>query len=142
MIRGAISCHEGFWTLEIPDHPIGRAISTGMQRSAVVAEAHHNVLRLSVAAVRRNGLITTEQQFLVKAGAGGFICHMQIGKDRSLDDLSVHVRARTWLLEEMLRSDQTLLVGEGMPGDRLGEDYLLPAPLRVGKYVVKREGKP
>jgi hypothetical protein len=42
----------------------------------------------------------------------------------------LYVRARTWLSDDMLRDDQTPLIDDGTPGDRLGDSWLLPAPLR------------
>jgi hypothetical protein len=41
----------------------------------------------------------------------------------------IHVRAHTWLANDMLRGDQTPLIEDGTPGDRLGESWL-PPPLR------------
>ena len=43
----------------------------------------------------------------------------------------LHVRAHTWLSDDMLRDDQTPLIDDGTPGNRLGDDWLLPAPLRL-----------
>jgi hypothetical protein len=125
-------CGEGLWTLEVPDHAIGRAISAGMQPSAIITEAHHNLLQLAATAIAPDGSGNCEHRFLVKAGSGGFICHIAIGEDISLNgDFCAHVRADTWITEGMLHSDQTLLVGNGKPGERLGDSYLLPAPFRL-----------
>ena len=41
-----------------------------------------------------------------------------------------HVRARTWLADDMLGPDQQPVGGEGEEGARLGEVLLLPLPLR------------
>jgi hypothetical protein len=45
-----------------------------------------------------------DQQFLVRAGPGGFVCRWAIGKDMSLGVealLIVHVRMATWLADDM-----------------------------------------
>jgi hypothetical protein len=40
---------------------------------------------------------------------------------------ALHVRAHTWLSDDMLRDDQ---IDDGSPGDRLGDSWLLPSPMR------------
>jgi hypothetical protein len=128
---------EGLWSLEIPDHAIGRAIdrSGGDPRTSspdrLIIEAHHNVLQLKVTDVMRDGVMGTDHRFLVKAGAGGFICAVRIAEDVSLHKaLNIYVRADTWINECQLHDDQTLLLGNGARGERLGDSCLMPAPPR------------
>jgi hypothetical protein len=42
----------------------------------------------------------------------------------------VHVRVATWLDENQLHADQIPLHEKGKPGDRLGDGWLQPEPLR------------
>lgn len=42
----------------------------------------------------------------------------------------VHVRVATWLDEDQLHADQIPLHEKGKPGDRLGDGWLQPKPLR------------
>ena len=46
--RGFGAIREGMWSLEVPDHALGRAIErSGLLPDALIAEAHHNLLRLA-----------------------------------------------------------------------------------------------
>jgi hypothetical protein len=122
---------EGLWTLEIPDHALGRLLHRSpADPMASVMAAHHAALRLRYADVFQGDRLDGDYSFLVPAGPGAFICTMVHGEDTSQQDgLSVHVRAHTWLSDDMLRDDQTPL-DNGLPGDRMGDSWLLPAPLR------------
>jgi hypothetical protein len=121
---------EGLWTLEVPDHALGRAIErSGLLPDALIAEAHHQLLRLRADVVIRDRCFDGAQRFLVKAGAGGFVCSLRPGEEVSLGRLTVSVRADTWLAEDMLHDDQVLLAEDGKPGERLGDCWLVPAPL-------------
>jgi hypothetical protein len=42
----------------------------------------------------------------------------------------VGIRTDTSIADDMLHTDQVLLIGIGQGRDRLGESYLMPAPLR------------
>jgi len=133
---------EGMWTLEVPDHALGRAVErSGVLPDAIIAEAHHNILRLREAVVLDNSHIDVNRHFLLKAGAGGFICHLTAAQDVSLGySYDVRCRAVTWLADDMLRDEQKLLVDDGLPGQRLGDSWLLPASLRrINKYVTGLE---
>jgi hypothetical protein len=158
---------DGLWSLEIPDHALGRAIerSGGRLPDAIIAEAHHNVLRLrqdqlthTMLTVRpvasSDGvLVRLGGEFLVRAGDGGFICELILGPDGSSDDppaplsafanseLTIYARANTWISEDMLRPGQVLLVDEGAPGQRLGEGWLLPRSLRSLSVTHDAEGR-
>jgi hypothetical protein len=78
-----------------------------------------------------NGKLDPDYQFLIPAGPGAFVCSLRSGRDVSQAHAPMlHVSARTWLSDDMLRDDQTPLVDDGLPGDRLGDSWLLPAPMR------------
>jgi hypothetical protein len=69
---------------------------------------------------------------LLKAGAGCFGVKFISGQDISTGGtLQFHIRARTWLADDMLGPDQIPMFGEGEAGNRLGELILLPLPLRA-----------
>jgi hypothetical protein len=124
--------HDGLWTLEVPDHALGRVMArSGLAPDAIIRAAHHQLLALRQAVlVNSNGEIE-QRQFLVRAGPGGFVCALCAYPDKTLGDAPcVYVRAMTWLAEDMLHDDQVLLVEDGLPGTRLGDGWLLPAPLR------------
>jgi hypothetical protein len=134
-----IGITEGLWTIELPDHALGRAVSAGEDPAGTIREAHHNVLALKATdVIDDTGVIGRPgHSFLVKAGRGGFICTISTRPDVSLGgELAVHVRAETWVASEMLFENQKLLVGNGEAGERLGDSYLLPPPLRK----LEREG--
>jgi hypothetical protein len=82
---GMVGTAEGLWSLEIPDHALGRAIHrSGLLPDAIIAEAHHNLLRLRAAVIIPNNRIDRQRTFFVKAGAGGFKCHFIAVPDISL----------------------------------------------------------
>jgi hypothetical protein len=71
----------------------------------------------------------TDQDFLLPAGNGGFICGTVNGLDEN-DETFTFVRARTWLNEDQLRDEQRFAtIGQEL-GTRLGDNVLLPIPLR------------
>jgi hypothetical protein len=123
---------EGLWTLEVPDHALGRCMArSGLMPDAIIAAAHHNILRLRRTVVIPDNRLDQDRRFLVKAGPGGFVCHLQSGPDLSLGmQPEVHARSDTWLAADQLHDDQILLVDDGQPGARLGDGWLVPAALR------------
>jgi hypothetical protein len=122
---------EGLWTLEIPDHALGRCMERSrLMPTAIIREAHRNILRLRSEVVVPNNMLDFDRQFLVQAGPGGFVCNLQSGLDQFDDTINLYVRCSTWLAEEMLCDNQILLVDDGAPGFRLGDSWLLPAPLK------------
>jgi hypothetical protein len=124
---------DGLWTLEIPDHALGRLLhrSGAVDPAARIAAAHHAALRLRAADVFPSMATDSDFRFLVPAGPGAFVCGTAHGPDVSIDhQMSVHVRALTWLSTDMLRDDQVPLIDDGAPGNRLGDSWLMPAPLR------------
>jgi hypothetical protein len=131
--EGVTKWGDGLWTLEIPDHALGRLLHRSANDPAgSIAVAHHAALRLRHEDVIRNGKVDQNFQFLLPAGPGAFVCSPMAGKDVSLGYTPMmHVRAHTWLSDDMLRDDQTPLIDDGTPGKRLGDNWLLPAPLRL-----------
>jgi len=125
---------EGLWTLEVPDHALGRAVErSGMLHpETIIRDAHHNLLELPAQLIALNkGMIDTERGFFVKAGAGAFRCEIHIARDVSLNgDFSVQVFVPTWIDDARLHADQIPLCEKGEPGKRLGDGWLLPVPLR------------
>jgi hypothetical protein len=99
----------------------------------VVDPTHRNLLALSAAAAAKYSVggdsLDSGHHFLVKAGDGGFICQLRIDSDEARGGLDIRIRTRTWLSNDMLREDQTVLVGNGAPGERLGDSWLMPKPL-------------
>jgi hypothetical protein len=147
---------EGLWALEVSDHALGRVIErSGHLPDAFIVEAHRNVLRqrqdqlppLEVIArqlASSDGFrMTLGSQFLVRAGGGGFICVLTLGAVVSNDEdprvplsalpgrkLGVSARAATWITDDMVRERQVFLADDGMPGERLGDGWLMPELLR------------
>ena len=116
---------EGLWTLEIPDHALGRAIErSGMLPDQIIREAHETLLHLPAKKVLLNG-----DSFLLRAGKGGFICQFSMGKDvEQPDHIQLHVRAPTWISDDMMGPSQEPLCMKGKPGERLGDAWLRPRP--------------
>ena len=129
-----VGIEEGLWTLGVPDHALGRAIERSrlLHPGAIIREAHVNLLDLPAQSIAlNNGIIETERGFFVKAGAGAFRCEMQGGPDKlNNGELSFFAFARTWIDDTRLHEDQVPLCEKGEPGDRLGDTWLLPRPLR------------
>jgi hypothetical protein len=126
-----IGVSEGFWTLEVPDHAIGRAIHrTRELPDKLIRECHLNLLRLPPRLVQpKADHFNNQVRFNVRAGAGGFVCTFRVGEEVSRREYMARVRADTWIAEEN-RDDQALLTGTGHPGNRLVDSWLTPAPLR------------
>jgi len=134
-LDGRATISNGLWSLYVPDHALGRAISAYPVKdpSQCIREAHHNLLLLDAKTASQISL--AEKSFLVKAGDGAFICEISISEDVSLNfDLSASVRAHTWIATDMLYTDQHVHIGNGEPGQRLIDNLLLPSPLcRLGE---------
>jgi len=125
---------EGLWTFEIPDHALGRAVwrSGYLHPEKIIMEAHANLLKLPDALVNSETFRDLDGRgILIKAGKGAFVAHLHIGPDVS-DDLRMmaHVRAPTWLDEDMLGEEQIPLFEPGSPGRQLGDNIFLPRPYR------------
>jgi hypothetical protein len=123
---------DGLWSLEVPDHALGRLLERfpAASLAAILLEAHQHLLRLRVEALMPDQTCDPRRAFWVPAGPGAFVCILRHGFDVSLADRPMlFSSARTWVHTDMLYDDQILAVDDGAPGHRLGETYLLPAPL-------------
>lgn len=128
LANGGVRTGEGVWTLEIPDHALGRAVERSgfLTPESIIREVHRNVLNAPIDAPGWKN-----KRALLKAGAGCFGVDFCAGTDVSAGGAPMfHVRARTWLADDMLGPDQQPVGGEGKEGDRLGDLLLLPLPLR------------
>jgi hypothetical protein len=133
-VLGTINCAEGLWTLEIPDHALGRAVErSGMlQPETIIRDAHRNLLELPGQLVAlNNGAIDPKRGFYVKAGAGAFRCNFVLAEDVSIaEELGCSIFTPTWIDNARLYEDQIPLCEKGESGQRLGDSWLLPMPLR------------
>jgi hypothetical protein len=130
------------WSLAVPDHALGRALQRhgpGVDPDALVAAAHANLLRLRVDTVVPHGAFDETLSFLVRAGEGGFVCRLLPGCEEGGRTV-VYAYASTWLNEDQLRDEQILLAPDGAPGERLGDHWLKPLPLRTA--AVRSPGLP
>jgi hypothetical protein len=138
-MSGVIGSAEGLWSIEVPDHALGRAVARSgfLHPGAIIREAHASLLSLPANVVEQSAFDSKDGRgALVKAGPGAFVAQIWAASDVSLGGaIGVHVRARTWLADDMLHEDQTLL--EPRDGEaRLGDVWLRPVPFRR----IVREG--
>jgi hypothetical protein len=126
---------DGLWTLEVPDHALGRAVerSRFLTPEAIIREAHLNLLNAPMEAADR-------PTPYIKAGPGCFVGGLHFGNDVTVGQ-SVHARVKTWLEESMLGPDQVPLRADGAPGKRMGDAFLMPRPLWTSSFRVKREAR-
>jgi hypothetical protein len=129
---GMIGVAEGLWTLEVPDHALGRAVERSrlLHPGALIREAHLNLLDLPVEVVSRSNFTDHDSPGVyIKAGSGCFAAHINVSPDRSLNgDYTVYVRVETWLSDDQLHEDQIPLLEKGAPGNCLGDSWLIPRP--------------
>lgn len=125
-----IGIGEGYWTMEIPDHALGRCIHrTGLLPDKIIREAHHNVLRLNPGLVLVGAnAFDNNARFNVRAGPGGFTCTFRVAEEVTRGECMARIRADTWIFDE--GTHQAFLVGHGHPGARLVDGWLAPAPMR------------
>lgn len=124
----------GLWTLEVPDHALGRVLARSkMTPSAIIMAAHHNLLGFRLD--QESGGVHDERKFLVRAGPGGFVCQFMATPRTEAGDITFYVRAWTWLHDDMLHNDQVPQLDDGLPGERLRDGWLLPTPLRRITWV-------
>jgi hypothetical protein len=131
--KDGVGCAEGTWTLEIPDHALGRAVERSglLHPEAIIRDAHRNLLQLPTDVF---GIaLDTAKSFFLKAGAGAFCCHIRAGRDVSLrgvrDEWGVHVFTPTWIDDAKLFEDQVVLNTKADPGRTLGDCWPMPRPL-------------
>jgi hypothetical protein len=136
-----IALFSGLWTLEVPDHALGRLVmrSPGADLRAVIHEAHRWALRARVL----SPLPPRDQTVLLPAGDGAFLSRVIAGRAEEDDEPLIYFRPRTWVPSSRLRADQRPLeLGE----PSLGASLLLPAPLRHikvdGGYATVKPRQP
>lgn len=124
---------EGTWTLEVPDHALGRAVERSrlLHPEVIIREAHLSILGLPNAVLQQPNLTDDEAGAYIKAGAGCFAGYLRMGPDVSIGyQYTLHVRVKTWIDDDQLFEDQIALSGKGEPGDQLGDGWFKPQPLR------------
>jgi hypothetical protein len=114
---------DGLWTLEVPDHALGRAVERSgyLQPEMIIREAHMRLLSMPVSRVK--------DIHYIKAGPGCFAGELVASNGERTYGSSIHVRVRTWLADDMMGDNQTPITEVGEPGKRLGDSVLLPRPL-------------
>jgi hypothetical protein len=124
----------------------GRAFQEGGRPQNRPRTAEDKQTELTVLPVAASDAVRMSlgSQFLVRAGGGGFVCELTLAPDVGTDDepgvllsalpgreLVVQARAATWIAEDMVHERQVLLAYDGMPGERLGDGWLLPRQVSV-----------
>jgi hypothetical protein len=131
--RRVVGRMDGLWSLEVPDHALGRAVerSRFLHPGAIIRQAHASLLGLPADTVMHPPFHDKDGRgALVKAGPDAFVVRIHAGEDVSQGGgKGVHCRASTWLAEDMLGGDQKLLE-PGEPRAQLGDSWLRPVPFR------------
>jgi hypothetical protein len=129
----AVLVSEGLWTLEVPDHALGRAVerSRFLHPGTLIREAHLNLLGLPATILNQKNFTDHKSSGMyIKAGLGCFAGHFHLSEDVSIGNQhSAHVRVKTWLDENQLSERQIILSEKGEEGQRLGDSWLRPRPL-------------
>jgi hypothetical protein len=127
-----IKVAEGLWTLEVPDHALGRAVerSRFLHPEALIREAHTTLLNLPVSVLEQKNFTNRTDGAYIKAGAGCFVGYFRLAEDVSIDEAySASFRAKTWLDDNQLHERQIVLHEKAEVGQRLGDGWLQPNPL-------------
>jgi hypothetical protein len=150
-VADVIQVAEGMWTLEVPDHALGRAVERSgfLHPGVLIREAHSTLLNLPEAVFKQpNFTDRTSSGAYIKAGPGCFAGYFHVSEDVSRSGYSASVRVRTWLDEDQLFERQIVLCEKGKPGQRLGDSVLKPSPLcrferdESGRLQVRTWGSP
>ena len=123
-----INVAEGLWTLEVPDHALGRAVerSRFLHPEVLIRDAHKNLLELPTSILDRKHI--NGESFYIKAGAGCFVAYFRIHPDVSIGKITSSVRVVTWLDNDQLGADQIVISDKGEKGQTLGDSFLKPHP--------------
>lgn len=124
----------GVWTLEVPDHALVRLIQRlpGVDLASMLFAGHAALL---AAAAPPDRLPRDNETLLVPTPSGAFAVNLIFGREQDTGDLRVYARARTWLHDDQLQTNQRP-IAPGSP--TLGETLLVPAPLRTMTCVGDR----
>jgi hypothetical protein len=132
-VSSTVLVAEGLWTLEVPDHALGRAVERSrlLHPGVLIREAHLNLLDLPAAVLNQPNFTDSKSPGVyIKAGSGCFAGYFQVAEDVSIGGrYSASVRLRTWLDADQLFERQIILCEKGEPGTRLGDTWLRPHPL-------------
>jgi hypothetical protein len=114
---------DGLWTLEVPDHALGRAVERSgfLQPEQIIREAHMRLLSMPVERAL--------DVHYIKAGPGCFAGKLTGTSKEVSYGTSIHVRVNTWLSDDMMGDNQVPITEVGEPGKRLGDSVLLPRAL-------------
>jgi hypothetical protein len=123
VIGAKVCVADGLWTLEVPDHALGRAVERSgyLQPEVIIREAHMNLLSMPVSRVN--------DIHYIKAGPGCFAGELIATDKERTYGTSIHVRVKTWLDDNMMGDNQVPITEVGARGQRLGDSILLPRPL-------------
>jgi hypothetical protein len=123
VIGARVCAADGLWTLEVPDHALGRAVERSgyLQPEVIIREAHMNLLSMPVSRVN--------DIHYIKAGPGCFAGELIVSDKEATYRTSIHVRVKTWLDDNMMGDNQVPITEVGARGQRLGDSILLPRPL-------------
>ena len=77
---------EGLWTLEVPDHALGRAVERSgfLHPETIIRNAHRNLLDMPNAALLSSDGSTRFKTPYIKAGLGCFVGEFFVGEDASI----------------------------------------------------------
>jgi hypothetical protein len=133
---------QGGWTLEVPDHALGRLLQRAPHSdpAAIVIDAHKLALQLDTRQLIVDGRVLDQRRFWLPAGPGMFCCSLLLGSDTSLGgQMAAYIRVHTWISNEMeVLGERPWQPGLGQRPHRLGDTWLLPAPWR--QFVTNNEG--
>jgi hypothetical protein len=103
---GTNSATSGAWTIEVPDHALGRLLQRcrGADPAAAIWQAHAALMEASTAEVA--DCVRQERSFYLLAGNGVFACKPMIVRSANVAQALLYARARTWLSSNQLRPDQ------------------------------------
>ena len=113
----------GLWTMEVPDHALHRIFHREPRAdlTQILLDGHRNALALRVEQVRPYA----KQVFWLKAGNGVFAALLWDNGSGQL-----YLRPETWIADDGLYSNRTVLAPDAEPGERMGDRLLMPSALR------------
>ena len=131
-VDGFIGVTHGLFSLEVPDHALGRLCERGRldDPGVIIREAHARLLAAPIEAFIDLDAGMKRVAYL-KAGEGCFVGSLRVARDGDREgEFAIYFRAFTWLALDQLHDDQVVISEPGEEGERLGDMILLPHPLR------------
>jgi hypothetical protein len=138
-LPNSLTASSGFWSLIVPDHAIGRVFQySRMPDPAAAIRELHTALLWAPASLGQQQQFNDDQRGVwIRAGDGAFICHMKTAVDAGDNNrYGTFVVARTFVDDDRLREGQGVTLERAAPGDRMGDTWLAPDPLRT---IVKTD---